>query len=120
MPLLADAGAQVLQIDWQSISVLGSILGGAILGGAKILAAQWDKNATADAKRHNESRDDAREARDENRALSKIIIGTQAETVKVQVEIAKALAGLQREIEHVVTRLDRLEGGRPADAARKP
>jgi hypothetical protein len=48
-------------------------------------------------------RRDAREARDENRSLSQAILMIQGKTVE-------ALAGLQREIEHIVSRMDRLEG----------
>jgi hypothetical protein len=101
--LWADAPMNVIQVEWQALAALGSILGGALVASAKILAAQWEKSNQAVGKRHDEARQDTREARDENRALSQAILAIQSKTVET-------LTGLQREIEHVVIRLDRLEG----------
>ena len=102
--VFADSAPTIVQADWQSLSALGSLLGGSLVVAARILAGQWDKNSLAEAKRHEESRADAKEARDENRALSQAILTIQGKTVET-------LAGVQHEIDRVVTRLDRLEGG---------
>lgn len=82
--LVADA-AQVIQIEWQSAAVIGSAVGAAIVGAAKILAAQMSLH-------HTESRQDTREAREENRTLSTAILAIQRQTIET-------IALLQREIE---------------------
>lgn len=109
--LFSDAALNVIQVDWQSLSVLGSLLGAALVTSAKVLAAQWDKSTATDAKRHEESRQDAREAREENRVLSQAILGIQRQTVET-------LSGVQHEIKLMVDRLDRLEGSAPKPPAR--
>ena len=74
--LLAEASATVIQVEWQSLAALGSLLGGAIVAAAKILAYQWAANIAFEEKRHEEGRTDAQEARDENRELSKMLLDT--------------------------------------------
>lgn len=107
MLLLADA-VQVIQVEWPALAAAGSAVGGALVWCAKILASQWAANEAAIAKRHEENRADAREAREENRTLSQAILAIQAKTVET-------LTAMQREIEHVVSRLDQLEASRRAD-----
>lgn len=102
--IFAEAVQQVIQVEWQSLAAFGSIVGGAIVGAAKIVANQLGKNAKATDKRHEDNRTDAREARDENRALSAAILNIQSQTVKT-------LAELQAEIRLVLQRLDACEDG---------
>lgn len=102
-PLFAE-GAQVIQVEWQSLAAFGSAIGAGLVAAAKMLATQLAKNSAETTKRHEENRQDAREAREENRALSQVIITTQGET-------ARTLAGVQNEIQRVVERIDRLEHG---------
>lgn len=101
MSLFAEP--QVIQVEWQALAAFGATIGGALVAAAKILASQWQTYSAAADERHKENRADAREARDENRALSNAILTIQGKTVET-------LTGLQAEIERVVTRLDRLEG----------
>lgn len=103
--LLADV-PQIIQVEWQALAVFGSAVGGALVAAAKIIASQLSAGQVAQTKRHEENRADAREARDENRALSQAILTIQGKTVET-------LAGLQSEIERIVTRLDRIDGGLP-------
>lgn len=101
LTLVADG--QVIQVEWQALAAFGSILGGAVVTAAKLIGTQLQANADATAKRHEENRADAREARDENRQLSQTILSIQSET-------ARTLAGVQAEVARVVERLDRIEG----------
>lgn len=114
------ADAQVIQVEWQAMAVFGSAVGGAIVTAAKILATQIGRNSAAQDRRHEENRqdaiaarDDAREARDENRHLSQAILTIQGKTVET-------LTGLQAEIERVVARLDRLEGVSAGSKTHRP
>lgn len=100
--LFADA-SQVIQVEWQALAAFGSAVGGAIVWAGKVIAGQLASNAAATNKRHEENRQDAAEARAENRSLSQAILMIQGKTVE-------SLGGLQGEIERIVTRLDRIEG----------
>ncbi len=114
--IFADA-PQVIQVEWQALAAFGSIIASAILGAAKLVAVQLARNGEATDKRHQENRNDAKEAREENRGLSQAILNIQSQTVRT-------LEGMQTEIRHVVTRLDGLEGGSknhaPLDEAHPP
>jgi hypothetical protein len=96
--LLADGQPQVIHIEWQALAAFGSILGGFIVTAAKILANQAQKYAEAMERRHVENRQDAVEARAENRQLSAAIMDIQARSVQTLVE-------LQGEIRHLSDRV---------------
>lgn len=112
LELFADT-VHVIQVEWQALTAAASILAGAFIGAAKIVAAQLAKNSDATSKRHEENRSDAKEARDENRALSQAILTIQGKTVET-------LSELQVEIERMVLRLDRLEGVAAGSKSHKP
>jgi hypothetical protein len=97
--------SQVIQVEWQALAAFGATVGAAIVGAAKIIATQLKHNAekaSADmAGRHRENREDAIEARKENRELSGAILSIQSRTVQT-------LAETQAEIRAL---LDRLPAG---------
>lgn len=95
--MFAEAG-YVIQIEWQGLASAAVAIGGSIVGAGKIVALQLSRNADSIQKRHLENREDAKEARDENRVLSQAILKVQAETVK-------SLTEMQGEIRAVLVEL---------------
>ncbi len=109
--LIAESPPILLQFDWQTASIIGGTIGGAIVGaakivveGAKMVVRQLEANSVATGLRHNENRSDATEARKENRDLSGAILNIQSQTVKT-------LGELQAEIRSVLVKLGQCEPG---------
>lgn len=96
--------AQVIQVEWQALSAFGGIVGGSLVAAAKIVAGQLAKNSSAQDKRHEENRSDAKEAREENRNLFRSVLTLQGESIQ-------GMAALQTEVRAVLERLGACEEG---------
>lgn len=113
--LLAEITPTVIQIDWQSASIVGGGIGTAILAAAKMLVEQLKANVAATNQRHNDNRADAErfrsesridtaEARKENRELSGAILNISSQQVR-------SLSELQAEIRAVLNKLAEFDPG---------
>lgn len=96
--LLAEVPSYVIQADWGALVAAAGTLAGGLVAAARVLASQLSKTEEAVQKRHTELREDAKEARTENRVLSQAILKIQSETVKT-------LGAMQQEIKAMAARL---------------
>ena len=103
--MLAEVPNYIIQADWGALVAAAGTVSAGLVAAARLISSQLGKTDDATQKRHAELREDAKEARTENRLLSQAILKIQSETVKT-------LAAMQQEIKVMAARMP--GDGRPA------